>query len=247
MSEAITNMKNIYQKTRIVLVGTTHPGNIGATARAMKTMSQENLYLVNPKIFPSAEATARATGADDILANATVCNSLKAAIADCDLVIGTSARTRSLPWPMVSPRECAEAVADSKYSSVAIVFGRESSGLSNEEIELCNMVLQIPTNKDYSSLNLASAVQIICYEINLLSDIESETNEDQSVLVDQNKMEMFYQHLEQSLIDIDYYDTDNPKLLMHRMRRLFNRMQLEENEYNILRGILSKIQEKTGK
>jgi tRNA (cytidine32/uridine32-2'-O)-methyltransferase len=121
-------MKNIFNKTRIVLVGTTHPGNIGAAARAMKTMSQEHLYLVNPKTFPSAEATARATGADDILANTTVCTNLKEAISDCDLVIGTSARSRSLPWPMVTPRECAKSVSDSKYSSTAIVFGRESSG-----------------------------------------------------------------------------------------------------------------------
>lgn len=246
MSEAITSMKNIFDKTRIVLVGTTHPGNIGAAARAMKTMSQDSLYLVSPKIFPSAEATARATGADDILANAKVCPSLKEAISDCDLVIGTSARTRSIPWPMVSPRECAKTISETKYSSVAIVFGRENSGLSNEELELCNLVLQIPTNAEYSSLNLASAVQIICYEIYLLagSDENMGIGEDNAVLVNQDKMEMFYQHLEKCLIDIDFYDVENPRLLMHRMRRLFNRAQLEENECNILRGILSKIQEK---
>ncbi|MBL1141659.1 MAG: RNA methyltransferase [Proteobacteria bacterium] len=239
-------MKNIFEKTRIVLIGTTHPGNIGAAARAMKTMSQEKLYLVSPKTFPSAEATARATGADDILASATVCASLKEAISDCDLVIGTSARTRSLPWPMQTPRECAETVSDNKYSSVALVFGRENSGLSNEELELCNLVMQIPTNAEYSSLNLASAVQIICYELYLLAgcEIKNETDEDNSALVSQDKIEMFYQHLEKCLIDIDFYDIDNPRLLMHRMRRLFNRTQLEENECNILRGILSKVQEK---
>jgi tRNA (cytidine32/uridine32-2'-O)-methyltransferase len=243
MSEA---MKNIFNKTRIVLVGTTHPGNIGATARAMKTMSQDNLYLVDPKIYPSAEATARATGADDILASATVCSSLKEAIADCDLVIGTSARIRSLPWPMVTPRECASTVAEDKYSSVALVFGRENSGLSNEELELCNLVLQIPTNSEYSSLNLASAVQIVCYEIYLLglTDEKKANEEINDALVNQDKMEMFYQHFEQCLIDIDFYDVDNPRLLMHRMRRLFNRAQLEENECNILRGILSKVQDK---
>lgn len=237
-------MKNNLNKSRIVLVGTTHPGNIGAAARAMKTMSQDQLYLVSPKIYPSAEATARATGADDILANAKVFDNLKDAISDCDLVIGTSARTRSIPWPMVTPRECAETIANNKYSSVAVVFGRENSGLTNEEMELCNLVLQIPTNSDYSSLNLAAAVQIICYEVYLVQNINEGTQEDNVILVTQDKMEMFYQHLEECLIDIGFHDVDNPRLLMHRMRRLFNRSQLEENEYNILRGILSKIKEK---
>ena len=238
-------MKDILNKVRIVLVGTTHPGNIGATARAMKVMCQQSLYLVTPKVFPSAEATARATGADDILANAVVCNDLKEAISDCDLVIGTTARTRSLRWPMVTPRECAETVFEKKYSNVAIVFGRENSGLSNEELELCNLVLQIPTNSEYSSLNLASAVQIVCYEIYLLANQEASKNSDEIDidLVNQDKMELFYQHLEDCLIDINYYDVDNPKLLMHRMRRLFNRLQMEESEYNILRGIFSRVQE----
>jgi tRNA (cytidine32/uridine32-2'-O)-methyltransferase len=238
-------MKNIFNKTRIVLVGTTHPGNIGAAARAMKTMSQEHLYLVNPKTFPSAEATARATGADDILANTTVFTSLKDAVSDCDLVIGTSARIRSLPWPMVTPRECATTISNDKYTSVAIVFGRENSGLTNEELELCNLVLQIPTNENYSSLNLAAAVQIICYEIYLLAELDGVGHKDENdTLVKQDKMEKFYHHLEQCLIDIEFYDVENPRLLLHRLRRLFNRTQLEENEYNILRGILSKIQTK---
>lgn len=239
-------MNEFEDKVRIILVGTTHPGNIGATARAMKVMSQKKLYLVNPKVFPSAEATARATGADDILASAIVCNDLKKAVSDCDLVIGTTARTRSLSWPMVTPRECARAVSDKKYTNVAIVFGRENSGLTNEELELCNLVLQISTNPDYSSLNLASAVQIVCYEIYLRSTLEETDHKDKTEtdLVNQDKMELFYQHLEDCLIDINYYDVDNPKLLMHRMRRLFNRLQMEESEYNILRGILSKVQDK---
>lgn len=238
-------MNEIPDKVRIVLVGTTHPGNIGAAARAMKVMSHEKLYLVSPKIFPSAEATARATGADDILANSVVCSELKEAISDCDLVIGTTARTRSLPWPVVTPRECANKVSEKKYSNVAIVFGRENSGLSNDEIELCNFVLHIPANSEYSSLNLASAVQIVCYEINLLSKTHrNDQTGNIPDLVKQDKMEMFYTHLEQCLIDVNYYDADNPKLLMHRLRRLFNRIQMEESEYNILRGVLSKIQEK---
>lgn len=239
-------MNKFQDKVRIVLVGTTHPGNIGATARAMKVMSQEHLYLVSPKVFPSAEASARATGADDVLASAIVCDDLKQAVSYCDLVIGTTARTRSLPWPIVTPRECAETVADKKYSNIAIVFGRENSGLTNEELELCNLVLQIPTNADYSSLNLASAVQIVCYEIYLRSNLKQTDNKDktETALVNQDKMELFYQHLEDCLIDINYYDVDNPKLLMHRMRRLFNRLQMEESEYNILRGILSRVQNK---
>lgn len=239
-------MNKFQDKVRIVLVGTTHPGNIGATARAMKVMSQKQLYLVTPKTFPSAEASARATGADDILASAIVCDDLKEAVSDCDLVIGTTARTRSLPWPIVTPRECAKTVAEKKYANVAIVFGRENSGLTNEELELCNLVLQIPANPEYSSLNLASAVQIVCYEIHSLANTEQNHKKDktETALVNQDKMELFYQHLEECLIDINYYDADNPKLLMHRMRRLFNRLQMEESEYNILRGILSRVQDK---
>ncbi len=245
MSEA-TNMKEVTNKTIIVLVGTTHPGNIGAAARAMKTMSQDKLYLVNPKIFPAEEATARASGADDILTDAKIFSSLKEAIADCDLVIGTSARTRNIPWPLVSPRKCADIISDNKYSSVAIIFGRENSGLSNDELVLCNLALKIPANAVYSSLNLAAAVQIICYEI-YLSGIDHDSLESLASgapLADQKTMALFYQHLEEVMISIGFHNTENPRLLMHRMRRLFNRAQLEENECNILRGILSKIQSK---
>jgi TrmH family RNA methyltransferase len=209
----------------------------------MKTMSQDKLYLVNPKEFPSAEATARATGADDILAQASIHSDLKSAISDCQLVITTSARVRSIPWPMVTPRECAEKIAESSSESTAIVFGRENSGLSNEEMELGNLVLQIPTNSKYSSLNLAAAVQIICYEL-LLKGKGSEVAIDKEIFptVNQDKMEMFYQHLEQCMIDIGYHDTNNPRKLMHRMRRLFNRAQLDESEWKILRGFLSSVQ-----
>lgn len=240
-------MKDDFSQINIILVGTTHPGNIGATARAMKTMGQVNLRLVNPKIYPSAEATARATGADDILATAGVFSSLKEALADCDLVIGTSARRRSLPWPMLTPRECAEKISVKNHASVAILFGRENSGLSNEELELCNFVVQIPTNPEYASLNLASAVQIICYEIYLakndFKNIEF-TDEDEPALVSQDKMEQLYVHLEECMIEIGYHDVNNPKRLMHRMRRLFNRAQIDESEWKILRGFLAKIQEK---
>ncbi len=235
-------MNSALNNVRIVLVGTTHPGNIGAAARAMKTMSQDKLYLVNPKEFPSAEATARATGADDILANASIHPDLKSAISDCQLVITTSARVRSIPWPMVTPRECADKIAESNSAATAIVFGRENSGLSNEEMELGSLVLQIPTNPKYSSLNLGAAVQIICYEL-LLKGRDGDVGVDKEIFsaVSQDKMEMFYQHLEQCMTDIGYHDTNNPRKLMHRMRRLFNRAQLNESEWKILRGFLSSV------
>lgn len=239
-------MNSVFSNVRIVLVGTTHPGNIGAAARAMKTMSQDKLYLVNPKEFPSAEATARATGADDILANARIHSDLKSAVSDCELVISTSARVRSLPWPMVTPRECAEKIAELGSGNTAIVFGRENSGLSNEEMELGNMVLQIPTNLEYSSLNLASAVQIICYELLLQSQINQikKVSVDTIQFVKQEKLEQLYKHLEETMIDVEYHDRNNPRRLLHRLRRLFNRALLEESEYNILRGLLSAIQKK---
>ena len=242
-------MKSIIDKMRIVLVGTTHPGNIGAVARAMKTMSQRNLCLVNPKIYPSAEATARAAGADDILANSRIFSNLKDAIADCDLVIGTSARRRSIPWPVTSPYECAKKIFEGNYTSVAVIFGRESSGLSNDELEHCNLALQIPTNPEYNSLNLAAAVQIICYEIYRLSisDNNIELIENNSPLVCHDKMELLYRHLEECMDETEFYDVNNPGQLIHRMRRLFNRAQLEESEWKILRGFLSKIQEMKAK
>jgi TrmH family RNA methyltransferase len=240
-------MKNIFDKLSIVLVGTTHPGNIGAVARAMKTMSQKNLRLVNPLHFPSAEASARAAGADDILAKCKQFSTLEEAIKDCDLVIGTSARIRGIPWPMILPRECAKKIFEETNSSVAIVFGRESSGLSNNELQLCNMVLKIPTNSEFNSLNLAAAVQIICYEIYLVaSDINAdEYKKDNLAFISQEKMEKFYTHLEECFIQVGFHDISNPKKLMHRIRRLFNRTQLYESEWKILRGFISKIQEKT--
>ena len=239
-------MDSIFDKVNIVLVGTTHPGNIGATARAMKTMNHRNLRLVNPLEFPSAEASSRAAGADDVLAECRQFSSLEDAIKDCDLVIGTSARVRGIPWPMILPRDCAKKISEGTYSSVSIVFGKESSGLSNEELQLCNMVLKIPTNSEYNSLNLAAAVQIICYEICLLiTDLDSiEYKPNEAAFINQDKMEQFYKHLEECFIKVDFHDINNPKKLMHRIRRLFNRSQLYESEWKILRGFISKIQEK---
>ncbi len=238
----ITSLNNV----RIVLEGTTHPGNIGATARAMKTMGQDKLYLVSPKIYPSAEATARATGADDVLASAVVCDDLKTALKDCELVVATTARRRSLPWPVVTPRQCAEKVKAIKPATTAIVFGRESSGLSNEEMELSNLMLQIPANPEYSSLNLAAAVQLVCYELLIAGIEQSEETENTTTeeYATQQELEMFYEHLEQCMLDLEYMDPENPRKLMHRMRRLFNRSHLEKSEWRILRGFLSNIQSK---
>ncbi|MEN8205695.1 MAG: tRNA (cytosine(32)/uridine(32)-2'-O)-methyltransferase TrmJ [Pseudomonadota bacterium] len=233
-------LKNI----RVVLLNTSHPGNIGAAARAMKTMGLTRLYLVNPKQFPAAEATARASGADDVLANATVCTDLGAALAGSKLVIGASARCRSIPCAVIEPAECAGHVfSESERGDVAILFGCERSGLSNVEIDRCQYLVQIPSNPDYGSLNLAAAVQIICYEILVVhrayvkQGSESAVPEHEPAAADE--MERFYEHLERVLVKLDFLDPEKPRRLMRRLRRLYNRAHPDENEINILRGILS--------
>lgn len=240
-------MKEMSDKIKIVLVETSHPGNIGAAARAMKTMGLKKLTLVRPKDYPCVEATARAAGADDVLARAAVVETLKEAIEDTSYVLGTSARLRTLRWPGIEPRKAAtesvEAIA--KGGSVALVFGRESSGLSNEELSLCHKLIHIPVNPDYSSLNLAAAVQIICYELRILmtSDnppqIQDDSGEPPATAGD---MESFIQQLEQTLIHIDYLDPVNPRKSMPRLRRLFHRARMSRNEVSLLRGILKQIE-----
>lgn len=231
---------------RIVLVATTHPGNIGAAARAMKTMGFADLRLVRPKIFPGAEVTARAAGADDVLARAQVVDTLAQAVADCGLVLATTARTRGLAWPEVSPADGAARVLAAALvrTPVALVFGNERSGLSNEELESCHGAIRIPTSPGYSSLNLASAVQVLCYELRRqLPDAVLPAPEPEAAPATGEQMEQFYRHLEQCLVDIGFYDPDKPMLLMRRLKRLFNRAQLDANEYNILRGILAAAQQ----
>ena len=225
---------------RVVLSNTSHPGNIGATARAMKTMGLARLYLLNPKLFPHADATARASGADDVLAAASVCATLEDATSDCRLVIGASARTRSIPCPVISPDECARrARAESEHGTVAIVFGCEQSGLSNTEMDRCQFLVRIPTNPDYGSLNLAAAVQIIAYEILVAhEDAQDTPAQIEHVPVTAGEMERFYVHLEQALVELEFLDPANPRQLMRRLRRLYNRARPDENEINILRGIL---------
>jgi len=243
----MTHLSNI----RIVLVETSHPGNIGAAARAMFNMELSNLYLVKPRTFPHEEATARATGADFILSNAIVCESLAEALADCTLVIATSARARSLQWPVLTPNECAQKILkECANAPVAVVFGRESSGLTNEELHCCQFVTQIPANPEFSSLNIASALQILSYEIYCTTQV-SLSNQEYPIgdhpterPATSEEIEGFYQHLQDTLAELGFIDPNNPRHLMRRMRRLFSRTRLSLNEVNILRGILTAIREK---
>ena len=249
-------IKNFIENIRVVMVETTHPGNIGAAARAMKTMGYNNLYLVKPKIYPNAEATARAAGADDILGKAVVCDSLEEALQGCVTVVASTARPRTISHSVFTPREYAPKLYEMvKLGPVALVFGRESSGLSNEELEYCNVILQIPTNPEFSSLNVASAVQILCYEFIQLLQLEdagktdAESNDKEKTrLATADEMNYFYDHLEQSMIDVDFLNPEQPRKLMRRLKSLFNRAHLDENEVSILRGFLAAVQETmTGK
>lgn len=228
---------------KIVLVETSHPGNIGAVARAMKNMKVSNLRLVSPKIFPSADATARASGANDILSSAEVYDSLSAAIADCQIVLGASARDRTISWPELTVRECAEkfAYVDKPQTNIAFVFGRENSGLKNHELDLCHYLLRIPCNSEYSSLNLAAAVQVACYELFIATGkINKSTigDKDADPLASMKQMELFYQHLQETIADIGFLHVDKAQSVMRRLRRIFNRTELDTKELDILRGIL---------
>lgn len=234
---------------RIVLVHTSHPGNIGAAARAMKNMRLEQLVLVQPAQFPSAEATARASGADDLLARARCCDTLDEAVADCALVIGASARLRSVRWQEFDPRDCAQQVLHaSAQAPVALVFGREQSGLTNEELERCHALVHIPSNPDYASLNLAQAVQVLAYEVHMayltLSTGGWQAPPPEFPPCSAEEMERFYTHLEQTMIELDFLDPARPGQLMRRLRRLFQRARPDTNEMNILRGILTAAQDK---
>lgn len=231
------------KRTRIVLINTSHPGNIGAAARAMKNMGLDQLYLVDPKVFPSAEATARASGADDLLANAVCVDKLETAIGNASLVIGASARSRTLPLPTLDPRQCAELVEEQAESTcTAILFGRERTGLTNDELDRCHYLVQIPTNPDYPSLNVAAAVQVVAYELRMAANLPANQTPRRHRLATAEEMELFYSHLEDTLTAIDFLDPDNPRQLLRRLRRLFGRVQPDENEINILRGILTAVQ-----
>lgn len=232
---------------RIVLVRPTHPGNVGATARAMKNMSLHHLYLVAPEDFPSADATDRAAGADDVLENAVICASLDEALKDCHLVIGTSARQRRIEWPSLDPESCAHRLVEgAQQGPVALLFGQERTGLLNAELDRCHFVVTIPADRNYSSLNLACAVQILAYEIHRVRLSESSANQAdtrEGRPVSDEDMQGLYRHMEEVLQLIGFLDPANPRRLMRRLMRLFNRAVLDHNEMNILRGILTAVQQ----
>ncbi len=228
---------------RVVLVNTSHPGNIGSAARAMKTMGIHDLVLVDPVEPPDGRATAMAAGAVDVLANLRIVATLAEAVADCGLVIGSSARSRTLDWPMLDPREAgAKSVAEAAHHKVALVFGRERTGLTNEELQQCHYHVCIPANPEYSSLNLAMAVQTICYEVRMHSLADKPQANEVEAYPQQQDLERFYAHLEQILLQVNFLRADHPGNVMSKLRRLFNRGRPDNQELNILRGILTAVQ-----
>lgn len=242
----------------IVLVNTTHPGNIGGVARAMKNMGLSDLRLVEPKIFPSEVATARASRATDVLDGAQVYSQLEDAVADCQLVVGTSARERHIPWPLINPRELASIAIPAVQKTgqrVAVVFGREDRGLTNEELHLCHHHVNIPTDEAFSSLNIAAAVQVITYELRMAAlDSDDEELEESRPnwgtnwdieLANHQELELMFEHLEQVLVDVEFLNPDNPRQLMPRLRRLLLRAVPDKVEVNVLRGILTAVSRKT--
>ncbi len=242
------------QNIRVVLVNTSHAGNIGGAARAMKNMGLSRLVLVDPEDFPSPNAVARASGATDILDSARVVATLEEALAGCSLVLGTSARDRRIPWPLLDPRECASVSVEQSAGGgeVALVFGREYAGLTNEELQRCQYHVHIPSNPQFSSLNLAAAVQVLTYEVRMawlaaegrptkVEKLETTAMLDaQPVTVDE--LENYFGHLEQTLVDIGFLDPAKPRHLMPRLRRLYGRSGISKLEMNILRGILTETQ-----
>jgi tRNA (cytidine32/uridine32-2'-O)-methyltransferase len=238
---------NLLNSVKVVLVGTTHPGNIGATARAMKNMGILDLALVEPKEFPSDVATFRSKAAKDILEKASVHTSLEEAISKCELVVGTSARGRTVPWPVLNPREAAEEMHKSSLNGkVAIVFGREDRGLTNEELGLCNFHVHIPSDPEYSSLNLSQAVQILAYEIRLSYLQDRHVNKEywDVELANNEQTERLINHMDELMQEVDFYDVENPRKLLVRVRRFFKRSKIDVMEANIFRGLFATIQKK---
>lgn len=240
----------MHQNIKIVLVNTSHPGNIGGAARAMKNMGLADLVLVEPKQFPDPEADSRASGATDILENATVVATLEEAVADCQLVIGTSARERHIPVTLVDPRQAAELVFSDTLKT-AFVFGREDRGLTNEELQRCHYHVHIPSVEEFSSLNLGAAVQVIAYELRMQAlslkggpiveskwDVPAATAE---------QLDYMLEHLEKVLGHIEFLDPKAPRQVMTRFRRLYQRSQLDQQEVGMLRGMLTAIEKQTAK
>lgn len=235
---------NLHIEPKIVLVETSHPGNIGATARAMKTMSLQELVLVNPKEFPHSEATARAAAAHDVLDSAVVYESLSKAVADCHWVVGVTARPRRISAAVYPPREIISKTLDEfSQRKVALVFGRERNGLTNSELDLCQAICTIPSNTECSSLNIGAAVQVLCYEwqLGLLAakdGLSAPSSNAAALAVSSHELEGLYEHLWLSLKQAEFFSTRNPEPLMRKLRRMIVRAQLSRTEINILRGIL---------
>ncbi len=236
------------ENIRIVLVNTTHPGNIGSAARAMKTMGLSSLYLVDPVDFPSGEARALSSGATDVLANAVVTQTLAEALADCELVIGASARVRGISLALTDPRETAQyAIQEARSGArVALVFGREDRGLTNEELQLCHRQVHIPSVAEFSSLNLAASVQVLSYELRMAHlAVEGETSVPEVREyrpASSEQMESFYGHLRETLEEIGFFKSCNPDKIMAKLRRMYGRNRPDGDEYNILRGVLTETQ-----
>jgi len=231
---------------RIVLVNTHHPGNIGSAARAMKNMGITRLYLVDPKNFPSFEASQLASSATDVLKNAVVVDTLAEALQGCSFVCGTTARLRSVKWPQVDGRECGELIhAESEQHEVALVFGRERSGLANDELELCQTLVNITTGEAYSSLNLGQAVQVLCYEIlmasrkNVVVATPDEPTDEKDTLATNDQLEGMYNHYVDALTDMNFFGKRNPEHIMRKLRCLYGRARPTQREVQIMRGILS--------
>ena len=245
---------------RIVMVNTTLPANIGSALRAMKTMGLSKLVLVAPKTYPHPDIDALAAGATDLIEQIEIVETLADAIKDCHLVFGTSARSRTIPWPLLDARPAAEksiSAVVNDQQDVAVVFGREDRGLTNEELAMANYHVTIPVNTDYGVLNVAQAIQVICYEMRMATLAVVESAEDEAAtmpvtdtesmqwdepLVTHEQMEQFYPHIEKMLAEIEFLDPKNPRLLPLRLRRLFGRIQLDRMEYHLLRGIFSRVQ-----
>src|SRR5882672_3447576 len=230
---------------RIVLIDPSHPGNIGSVARAMKNMAITDLVLVRPRSFPHADANALAAGADDILAGARIVSSVAEAISDCGFIAGTTSRPRSYYWEFTTPRDVAgRIVALPDENRAALLFGSERYGLGTDDLQYCNVLVRIPANPEYCSLNLAMSVQLLTYEIFMAREQPHSQTQLELPLAAAGDVEHFYKHLNQVLNEIDFADRSGH--LMERLRRLFNRAQLDRNELNILRGILSAVQGRRG-
>lgn len=256
-----TENSNIYSNfpwanIRIVLVETSHPGNIGAVARAMKNMCLQSLYLVRPKQYPDSHAMARSSGAIDVLNNAVVCDSLSEALSDCRLVIAASARSRSISWPSTTAPEAAQKLINGGMQApVALVFGREDRGLNNEELDLCNFMVQLPANPEFSSLNIAAAVQVFSYEVRKTFLAEQALQQPCSSLASQStelgmedrpassiNLKRLFDHLETTLVQVDFMPAHRTRTLMRKLMRFFHKSQVTEEEVSIFRGILTELQ-----